>query len=273
MICPKHGSFFQKAYHHLNYGCKKCGDEIGTSKRKTSLEKFIEKAKIKHGERYDYSLVNFFRQHDLIKIVCETHGVFEQAANDHLKGRGCNQCGIIKSGLGRKGPLFTPQEFIEKCRKIHGDTYDYTKTLYVGSLSKVIIICKTHGEFTQFPNNHLTGYGCKICGIHKNKAQNLWLDMMNISNENREYFLRLSNDTTISADGYDPKTRTVYEFWGDFWHGNPKIYNRDDVNVYTKTTFGYLYKKTLDKRKAILNSGYKLIEIWENDWRKINGNS
>src|ERR1035437_96318 len=65
VICPKHGSFFQKAYHHLNYGCKKCGDEIGTSKRKTSLEKFIEKAKIKHGERYDYSLVNFFRQHDL----------------------------------------------------------------------------------------------------------------------------------------------------------------------------------------------------------------
>ena len=57
------------------------------------------------------------------------------------------------------------EEFIRNAVAAHGDRYDYSKTKYVGNKSKVVIICKKHGEFNQTPANHLTGYGCKLCGF------------------------------------------------------------------------------------------------------------
>jgi hypothetical protein len=94
------------------------------------------------------------------------------------------------------------------------------------------------------------------------------LDYVGVPFEHREVSLRLG-DARIRADGYDPMTKTIYEFWGDYWHGNPQRFHPDDMNVITKTTFGYLYKRTLNKRKLILDHGYNLVEIWESDWRKV----
>ena len=53
--------------------------------------------------------------------------------------------------------------FVEKALRIHGDKYDYSKTVYVNSDSKIIIICKKHGEFVQIPRSHLSGDGCAKC--------------------------------------------------------------------------------------------------------------
>jgi len=58
----------------------------------------------------------------------------------------------------------TPEQFIEKAIKVHGDKYDYSKVEYVNSRTKIIIICKTHGEFKQDPHSHLKGYNCYKCG-------------------------------------------------------------------------------------------------------------
>ena len=57
------------------------------------------------------------------------------------------------------------QEFITKSRKIHGDKYDYTKSIYVNDYTKLILVCPVHGEFTQRPNGHLQGQGCMSCAI------------------------------------------------------------------------------------------------------------
>ena len=57
----------------------------------------------------------------------------------------------------------TTEQFIEKAKKIHGDKYDYSKTSYKNNRTKVIIICKKHGEFKQSPDSHLSGCGCKEC--------------------------------------------------------------------------------------------------------------
>ena len=51
--------------------------------------------------------------------------------------------------------------FIENAKKVHGDKYDYSKVQYVDSDTKVCIVCPIHGEFEQFPGNHLRGYGCR----------------------------------------------------------------------------------------------------------------
>lgn len=81
----------------------------------------------------------------------------------------------------------------------------------------------------------------------------------------------LDDGSRIKADGYVPETKTAYEFWGDYWHGNPRLYQADDSNQATGTTYGHLYQKTLNKRKRIVEQGFNLIEIWEQDWKRING--
>jgi len=76
-------------------------------------------------------------------------------------------------------------------------------------------------------------------------------------------------DTNFKADGYCQETNTIYEFNGDFWHGNPKRYDLNEINNVTKCTFGELYQKTLNKEKIIKEMGFNLIVIWESDWIKI----
>jgi G:T-mismatch repair DNA endonuclease (very short patch repair protein) len=60
------------------------------------------------------------------------------------------------------------------------------------------------------------------------------------------------------------------EFYGDFWHGNPKVYNRNDVNRVNGLTFGELYNRTITRQMEIEKIGYKVISIWESDFKKQN---
>jgi hypothetical protein len=55
------------------------------------------------------------------------------------------------------------QDFIDEAKIVHGELYDYSKTNYVHALTKIIITCKTHGDFEQTPNKHLRGSGCQKC--------------------------------------------------------------------------------------------------------------
>lgn len=74
-----------------------------------------------------------------------------------------------------------------------------------------------------------------------------------------------------SADGYCQATNTVYEFHGDFWHGNPDTKGKDPaaVNIKSKKTFGDLYAATLAREAEIKQLGYGLVVMWESQWEKI----
>lgn len=66
------------------------------------------------------------------------------------------------------GKKVTTDQFIAHAKEVHGDKYDYSKTLYVSAKTKAIIICNVHGEFLQQPQNHLLGRGCELCSyIHR----------------------------------------------------------------------------------------------------------
>lgn len=125
--------------------------------KKTYLEIFLEKGKIKHNDKYDYSLSQPINSKSKVIIICPTHGEFEQTANDHLQGYGCGKCGGTKK--------LTTNEFISKSKTIHGDKYDYSLCEYKTTKEKIKIICQIHGEFKITPNNHLNGKGCKKCGF------------------------------------------------------------------------------------------------------------
>jgi len=62
----------------------------------------------------------------------------------------------------------TKDEFVEKARKIHGDTYRYDNLVYVNDRTRVVITCQKHGDFEQIATNHLRGKGCSKCSIDRN---------------------------------------------------------------------------------------------------------
>ena len=93
IICPIHGEFEQRAEDHLKgHGCRNCSDIIRNNNITKDKEYFINKAKIKHGDKYDYSLVKYKNAHKKVKIICSKHCVFEQIAANHLTGNGCPIC-------------------------------------------------------------------------------------------------------------------------------------------------------------------------------------
>lgn len=154
IICPEHGEFWQKPSTHITdkCGCPHCN---GTFKKTT--EEFIEKARMVHGDKYNYSKVKYENSKERVCIICPEHGEFWQTAGEHLNGHGCPKC------AGRF--IYTTEDFINKALKIHDNKYDYSKVEYKNSLSKVCIICPEHGEFWQTASEHLRGHGCPKCGI------------------------------------------------------------------------------------------------------------
>ena len=247
IICPTHGIFEKRPKNHLRgEGCKKC-DKIDTNK-------FIKMSIEKHGDKYDYSLSNYTRSIDFVKIICPIHGVFLQSPQLHLRGNGCRNC----------GKKYTNKIFIEKANKIHNHIYDYSNIEYKNSKSKISIVCKKHGIFNQTASDHLSGHGCISCGseISVSKLESKWLDFLNIGNQYRQHKI-----SKYTVDGFDPTTNTIYEFNGDFWHGNPNKYNSNDLNPLTNTTFGRLYKNTINREKWFIKNGYNVISIWESDYK------
>jgi hypothetical protein len=67
-------------------------------------------------------------------------------------------------------------------------------------------------------------------------------------------------------DGFCAQTNTVYEFHGDYWHGNPTIHPPNEINGTNGKTFGELYQKTMMKCNKIRSQGYNLVEMWEADF-------
>lgn len=166
IICPVHGEFTQSPTMHLQgSGCPKCGNEK-VSLRMTT-KGFIHKAKQIHGDRYDYSKVEYTGNKAKVCIICKEHGEYWQEARMHLSGCGCPIC------AGRK--KMRTSDFIKKARSVHGDKYDYSKAEYKGNTEKICIICPEHGEFWQTAGSHLKGIGCPKCGIIKSStAHKIW---------------------------------------------------------------------------------------------------
>lgn len=163
IICPDHGPFWQTPKMHITrkQDCPECAKYKNTRLKKT--EKFIEEAKIVHGDKYDYSQTVYTNAQDKVTIICPTHGPFQQTANSHLRGCGCPVCGVERGGLLRR---MTVNEFITKAQQVHGDKYDYSKINVIQSVrDSVDIICPIHGLFKQTIDKHINGQcGCPKCG-------------------------------------------------------------------------------------------------------------
>lgn len=126
---------------------------------KYTTEEFVNLAKDKHGEKYDYSKVNYVNAKTPVCVICKEHGEFWQLPTSHLGGCGCPACA--------NHPQITTETFIERANKKHNGKYDYSRVVYKNMHTKVCIICPAHGEFWQEPNSHLRSTGCPLCAVGK----------------------------------------------------------------------------------------------------------
>ena len=136
--------------------------------KKYNTEIFIEKCKVIHNNKYDYSKTIYNKINEKILIICKKHGIFQQSASMHLRGQGCPMCA---------NKNINTEKFIEKSLSVHGNIYSYDKTVYISAKNKILITCKKHGDFYQTPDAHIRGQGCPKCsgfGLDKEEIISLF---------------------------------------------------------------------------------------------------
>ena len=201
----------QKLNNLIGQGCKKCCQEnFNYNTIKYSTNSFIEKAKSVHGNKYDYSKVNYVNNKTKVIIICPIHGEFEQTPRNHLYGYGCRQC-------ADNAYVSDIQCFINKSKEIHGDKYDYSKVEYVNSYTKVCITCPTHGEFYMTPNCHLKGRGCKKCALEYNISETKLYDKLCEKFNELEFIHSYKNQNVLGKqeiDIFNDKYKIGIEYQG-----------------------------------------------------------
>lgn len=153
--CPTHGDFETTPNRHQKQkggGCPSC-----STIRRHTTEEFVEKALSVHGRKFSYTDSVYLGDGIKLEISCtKGHKNFWQTPSNHLGNRrGCPTCS--------KNSVPTTLEFVEKCNVVHDGKFSYVNTVYTGSNSKIIVTCKTHGDFKMRASAHGDGQGCPNC--------------------------------------------------------------------------------------------------------------
>ena len=186
---------------------------------------------------------------------------------NRVNGRGCPSCaGKIVTDKNRLSTLFS-----ELCKEWDFDKNEIRpEEVSFGSGKKVWWVCEkcNHGWAARIADRTGKGRcGCPKCARGNiSKISQRWLDSLNISTLKKEYKIK---DLGFRVDGFDPPTNTVYEFLGDYWHGNPEIYSAKKINASSKKSFGKLYQETFDRLRLLEKAGYRVVYIWENDFKDL----
>jgi len=267
IICPVHGDFFQTPNKHLSgHECTYCNKSA-----KLTNEQFIQKAHTIHNNKYEYP-DEYTNARANIRIICPIHGEFYQQSSSHLSKHGCPSCSNKNKNKNKK---LTTKIFITRSSKIHNNKYDYPNE-YINARTKIKVICPIHGEFYQRSSSHLNEkQGCQKCTSYKgySKKSISWLN--EIAKKENIHIHHAENGgeysiprTKYKADGYCEVNNTIYEFYGDCWHGNLELYEEDEqCHPFSDECAGSLYIKTMQREQIIKDLGYNLITIWEREYK------
>jgi len=167
ITCEMHGDFYSSPSNHIHgkTGCPDC-----SGKKKHTKAKWVSLARAIHGDKYDYSEVEYVNAKTKVKIKCPEHGYFLQTPNNHLVPQGCQLCA--------GNFCLTRIQWIEKAKARHGERYDYSEVKYRRNKGKVKIICKDHGLFEQEAGAHSRGYGCPKCFWSRDQPASIYLMKM-----------------------------------------------------------------------------------------------
>lgn len=214
IICRAHGRFPQKPNHHVHgkSGCPTCAEERRIASISTiDTPTFVSRSVELNGDRYGYDKTKYCGPLSKLTITCGVHGDFEQTPNNHLySGSGCPDCGNEARWSATR---MTVSEFASAARQIHGDAYDYSSVVYSNAMTSVSITCPSHGTFTQQPNTHLGGSGCRQCHLDTRR-----IDRDTFISRAREVFKREYDYSLVEA-GWVPtrdRVRIICPSHGEF---------------------------------------------------------
>lgn len=183
ITCPIHGDFWQTPHSHLRgYKCKKCASVEVSTQNNLTLNKFIEKANKIHDNKYDYSKSVYVNYNTPLTIICPIHGEFQQTPTRHLNSSGCIKCAMEEKHKRGKN---NKQSFISKATAKYGNIDDYSSIDYINSRTKINIICKKHGVFSQAPAFYLQCRCCPKCMEEKKAIRKKVNKKIIISKEER----------------------------------------------------------------------------------------
>lgn len=261
-------------------GCPKCAI-LTTSSKNNQSHKFVEKLNTRNTI---YPPVNvsvghqYIGIHKKLQFECyHNHAPWTATPASILQGHGCPECGLLKT---QKSHLYTHDEFVglltqKNINHPYKQTYLSDNQEYVGFRSKLQFFCNDNHTWHTTPDNILNGKsGCPYCATSKTFSfmaidwltsieQSDNITIMHRGNSQTEYSIP---NTRYTADGYCKETNTVYEFHGNYWHGNPKMFFKDDMNDRVGKTYGELYAETSKKEAKIKSLGYNLVTIWEDEY-------
>jgi len=236
--------------HKRKAGCPHCNDKhLLPYTRKD----FVKKAIAVHGNKYDYSALNYKNSKTNVTIICKQHGQFKQLPTNHTnKGMGCPTCGRRRSeNKHRKSNL----EYIKKAKSMFGDKFSYEKCNYTGYKNEVTINCKEHGYFTVVAEYHVAingGGSCPTCTM-ANVTSMGELELGKFISSNYNGKIRFNDREILDGlelDLYLPELKLAIEYNGLYWHSVDKVGKKYHYNKYLKC-----------KEK-----GVRLITIWESEW-------
>lgn len=247
IICSKHGEFTISPNCHINMknGCPKCAG------RRLNTDDWIERFKIVHGDKYDYSKVKYADNSTKVCIICPKHGEFWQTPAKHYNEKqGCPKCGNLASGDKQR---MAKDEFIEQANKVHNYKYDYSRTVYNSMQNSIKVICPKHGEFKQRAQTHINGHGCPVCANLYSSKENEIYDFLatELGEENVIQHDRIILGGRKELDIYVPSLKLAIEYNGLYWHSEA-----------TGKDKWYHY----EKMKACEAKGIRLIEIFEDEY-------
>lgn len=238
--------FTQSPEKHLSgSGCQKCG---GTQQLTT--EKFIQNAKLVHGDNFDYSNTVYINNCTKIHIICNLClESFMQLPTNHIDHKqGCSNCAGNKK--------LTTAEFIEKVKIIHNNYYTYQRCIYLTSQIHVIITCPQHGDFKQTPHMHGNKkQGCGKCNqSHGERNISIFLTKLMIPYDTQKTFEECKNINKLPFDFYVGDFNLLIEFQGRQHFEAVEIFGGEEQ----------FQKQQLHdniKKQFCIDTGYKLLEI------------
>ena len=252
--CKTCGNIFEQIPAcHINrkYNCPFCSKHYHLNKYDV-LKRFKEI----HGDKYDYSLVDYKNSHVKVKIICPIHGVFEQTPHNHFIGVGCPRCAKTKSKESKK---LTTEEFTKRAKEIHNDKYDYSKVNYVNYNTKVEIICPIHGSFWQSPAAHnRLKQNCPHCKNKWKGEESIFRWLNNHGFEQNKDFIREKTfddlrgkaNCPLRYDFYIPSKNLLIEYNGS-QHYKPTKFFKDDLGAFEERRSRDLKKKEYARNNNI----------------------
>ena len=210
-------------------------------------KRFLEKAKEVHGDKYDYSKVEYVDSKTKVCIICPEHGEFWQEPAAHLRGYNCPKCANIKRGDTFRDNL---GNFIKKAVKVHGAKYDYSKVEYINAYTKVCIICPEHGEFYMLPQNHILGQGCPKCAGRGLNTEEIIKKFIEVHGNKYDY-------SKVKFHKMHEKVCIICPEHGEFWQTPSKHINGQNCPKCAKINMAKEMKLTTEEfiDKAIKKHG------------------